>query len=195
MSEQKQHVSFYRKVALRKKLLPKDGGGAAYIPFIGDGDLAAELYSGYKIYGADLDPARIATAKARILNGFMKVADCDSWPFGKVDEIFTLADFDAYNYPYASFKSWWANANKADQLTLFFTDGIRQAIKRSGTFKQPNGEVLHNLDIKEKRKAYNFYFKRYILPWFVEYIKPYKIKKKSFYLRGSTLYWGVVIEK
>jgi len=195
MSDQKQHVQFYRKVNLRKKLMPRKGGGVAYVPFIGDGDLAAELYSGYKIYGADLDPARIATAKERIQGGNLKVADCDSWPFGKVYEVFTLADFDAYNYPYVSFKAFWTNANKADQLTLFFTDGVRQAIKRSGTFKQPNGEVLHNLDIKDKRKAYNFYFKRYILPWFTGYIKPYKIKKKSFYLRGSTLYWGVVIEK
>jgi len=194
-ANKKQHVSYFRKVNLRKKLMPRKGSGVAYVPFIGDGDLAAELYSSYKVYGADLDPVRVSTAQARLKNSIIKICDCDSWGLGQVDDTFTLADFDAYNMPYNSFKAWWKNTKKADQLTLFFTDGVRQAIIRSGTFKKPDGEVLHDLDIKERRKAYNFYFKRYILPWFIDYIKPYKIKKKSFYLRGSMIYWGAMIQK
>lgn len=191
----KQHMQFFRNVALRKKLMPRKGGGIAYVPYIGDGDLAVELYSSYKVYGADLDPMRVKTASSRLSGSNIKVYDCDLWPFHGVSDEFTLADFDAYNMPYNSFKAWWNNTTKADQLTLFFTDGVRQAIIRSGTFKKPDGEVLHNLDIKERRKAHNLYFKRYIYPWFVEYIKPYKVIKKSLYLRGSMIYWGAVIKK
>jgi len=194
-SGKKQHMQFFRKVALRKKLMPPRTGGVAYIPYIGDGDLAAELYSSYKIFGADLDPTRVKTASSRLKESNIKVYDCDLWPFLGIPDAFTLGDFDAYNMPYNSFKSFWINANKADHLTLFFTDGVRQSIIRTGTFKKPDGEILRNLDLKERRKAYNFYFKRYIYPWFEEYIKPYKVVKKSLYLRSLMIYWGAVIKK
>lgn len=53
---QKQHVDLYRKVLLRRKLLALAVEGAAYVPFIGDGDIALELYAGkHQIFGADLD--------------------------------------------------------------------------------------------------------------------------------------------
>lgn len=108
--------------------MPRKGGGIAYVPYIGDGDLAVELYSSYKVYGADLDPMRVKTASSRLSGSNIKVYDCDLWPFHGVSDEFTLADFDAYNMPYNSFKAWWNNTTKADQLTLFFTDGVRQAI-------------------------------------------------------------------
>ena len=191
----KQHAQYFRKVALRKKLLPRKHEGAAYVPFIGDGDLAAELYSGYKIFGADLDPARVLTASERLPGSKVIVYDCDRWGFGKLDEIFTLGDFDPYYNPYASFRSWWENTKKADQVTVFFTDATRPAVVRYGKFITPQGPTIHIESIKERRKIYNFYLKRYILPWFVEYIKPYKLMKKSFYTRGHMLYWGAIIRK
>jgi len=195
MSEQKQHVSFYRKVALRKKLMPRNSGGVAYVPFIGDGDIATELYSNHKIYGADLDPMRVKAASARLKDATIKIYDCDQWPFGALDEVFSLADFDAYAYPYDSFKAWWDNAKRADTLTCFFTDGMLLPIHYNRPFRAPWDGIIKDLTRNEYRKLYNLYFKRYILPWFIEYIKPYKIKKKSLYLRGSMCYWGAVISK
>ena len=68
MSEQKQHVDYHRKIALRKNLLEKAAElkGAFYIPFIGDGDIAFDLYQGHKLYGADIDVERVNIAKSRL---------------------------------------------------------------------------------------------------------------------------------
>ena len=45
---QKQHVESQRKIKLRKGLIEKAGKleGAYYAPFIGDEDIALELYQG-----------------------------------------------------------------------------------------------------------------------------------------------------
>ena len=51
---QRQHVDMYRKVLLRRRLLRKAVDGAVYVPFIGNGYLAVELYQDRRIYGADL---------------------------------------------------------------------------------------------------------------------------------------------
>lgn len=61
------------------------------MPFIGDGDIAVELYTDRVIYGADLDPARIATCTRRLrdlnCSGFLATADCDSWPFSRPETL------------------------------------------------------------------------------------------------------------
>ena len=64
--EGQQHVDLYRKLLLRRHLLRWASDGAAYVPFIGDGDIAAQLYGERTIYGADLDPERVEVARGRL---------------------------------------------------------------------------------------------------------------------------------
>jgi len=191
--KQAQHVDMYRKVLLRKRLLSYVKPGVAYIPFIGDGDIATELYKNFQIYGADIDPQRVAVAQDRLPEANIITADCDGWPFSEIDTAFSLADFDAYVEPYAAFRAFWKNASKAGPLVLFFTDGNKHNLYFSSWWLQPDGtrEELENLI--EMRRVYNFYFPRHIKPWFIEYIKPWKAAKFSFYLRRNMLYWGAVV--
>ena len=190
----KQHVDFYKKIQLRKTLLRGKKQGVIFVPFIGDGDIAAELYQGYEIYGADIEPERVKTASDR-LKGDIRVTDCNKFPFADVEQEFNYADFDAYSEPYKSFRSFWQKANKSKEMVLFFTDGHKQGIIRGGHWHKPDGSKEQIKDTNEKRKVFNFYFPKHILPWFQEHIKPYKIVKKQFYLRGMMLYWGAVIKK
>ncbi len=153
--QQKQHVDYHRKIGLRKRLLLAMDKRPArcYVPFIGDGDIAADLYSGLELFGADIEPERVAVAQKRLRGTFI-VADCDHFPF-KGSGPFDVADFDAYSYPYKAFRSFWEEADKSNW----------------------------------------FYFPKVVLPWFTEYIAPYRILQKAFYLRLWMLYWGVVIER
>jgi len=196
---QKQHVDFFRKVMLRQALLPQsDKSGALYVPFIGDGDLAVELYQGRKIYGADLNGDRVRTAQARLPDAIITMADCDHWIFesDRASPLFSVADFDAYSYPYDSFRAFWAEARKTNRLILFFTDGQRQAIIRAGSYREPEGKKAELPSVKERRPVYNFYWIRTVKPWFESFIKPWAIREIKFYLRGGgMLYWGAVIEK
>ena len=106
---QKQHVDIQRKIKLRQQLLEKAGTlpGACYIPFIGEGDIAVALYSDKKIYGADIDPAMVKKAQKLLPNSEIIEADCDQFPFNKKTATFNLADFNAYSYPYYSFRSFF----------------------------------------------------------------------------------------
>ncbi len=143
-SEKKQHVEFQRKIKLRKGLIEKAGKltGAYYVPFIGDGDIACELYQGNKIYGADINPERVEVAKSRLKDAEIITADCDKFPFKGQEAVYSLADFDSYSYPYDSFRSFWKGAKFSSQCVLFFTDGQRQAIIRSGSYRTPDGEKV-----------------------------------------------------
>lgn len=169
--------------------------GAAYVPFIGNGDIAAELYTGREVYGADLDPKRVEVAASR-LGGQVVVADCDRWPFDGVTVPFAVADFDAYAYPYDAFRAWWSNATKADRCVVFFTDGQRQAVKRTDTWHAPDG-TRHDTtgDLTAKRVAYNRYWTTYVLPWIEGAAGGYRIVATDKYLRKDMLYWGAVIER
>lgn len=189
MTGQKQHVDLFRKIRLRDKLLKlnTERNPVAYVPFIGDGDLAVRHYSGFRVYGADLDPERVAIARPRV-TGHVIVSDCDIWPFPNVSDTFTVGDFDAYSHPYRSFRSFWANTSKADRLILFFTDANRQAIFRTGNGEHPSGKKLKPANVREKRLLANFWFKKHVFPWFADYIQPYRVIKKAFYLRAMMLY-------
>jgi len=190
----KQHVDMYKKILMRQMLLKGQSIENIYVPFIGDGDIASELYSKYKIYGGDIDPARAEYARKR-LNANIKTADCDKWIFSEIKDKFQAADFDSYCQPYLSFTSFWENAIKDDVMVLFFTDGHRQGIIRTGVHITVEDKHIKLNDINEQRKLFNMYYSNYILPWFSGYIKPYKIIKKQFYIRQHMLYWGVVIKK
>lgn len=194
----KQHVDMYRKLILRRKLLATLGpvNGAAYVPFIGDGDIAAELYSDRVIYGADLDPARVATAAARFPQSRIIQADCDGWPFPEIKTKFAIADFDSYSHPYASFLSFWSRAVTAARVLLLFTDGHRQAIKRSGRWHMFDGRHVLIESLPERRQVYNFYYKKFALPWFEHTIGDrWRIVQALSHLRQDMIYWGAVVER
>lgn len=192
-SVQRQHVDMYRKVLLRRRLLRKALEGAAYVPFIGDGDLAVELYQDRRIYGADIDEDRCNVAWERLPGADIRVADCDHWPFSDVSDRFAVADFDAYSDPYRAFEVFWGEAEKASLLVLFFTDGHRLEMTRRGSYIRPDGTHVQGMSLAESRKVFNSYFVREALPWVQGHISPWRVVSKAHYLLGQMLYWGVVV--
>lgn len=191
-----------RKVGLRRRVLARLGDvqGAAYVPFCGDGDLTAALesYGGRDVWAADVDAACVDVMSGRFPAAHVAVADCDRWPFSGCDVTFAVADFDAYTYPYASFRSWWTSARRTDRLAVWFTDGQPQAIKRTSVYKAPDGAKVRFAGKAEMRQTYNAYWARVIRPWFAEYVAAdgYAVEHAEKYLRGGTmLYWGAVLAK
>ncbi len=185
----------YRKMLLRKLLLSEALPGAVYVPFIGDGDIADLLYRDRAIYGADIDEGRCNTALTRLPGSTIICADCDGWPFPGLEAEVSVADFDSYSYPYDSFRAFWAEANKAQHLVLFFTDGQRQAVNRTSYWRNPDGSKGHAETSSERRKKFNFWW-QYVKAWFEPAINPYRVERYSFYLRGKEmLYWGAVVGK
>ena len=197
MPREKQHVELYCKLALRRALLRGCPAGAVYVPFIGDGDIAAELYADRMVYGADLDPNRSATARARLPGAQVLTADCDRWPFAGVTDEFAVADFDAYAYPYDSFRAWWANAEKGKRLVVFFTDGEKQASMTAGHSRFPDGSqlVTRGLPANQRRADFNFRFTRHCLPWLRTAAAPWRVVRTQVYTRRLMLYWGAVLER
>lgn len=195
-NSQKQHVDMHRKVMLRRELLPLAADGAVYVPFCGDGDIATEVYGNRVVYAADIDKARVAVCRKRV-KGTVKTADCDRWPFSDVADPFSVGDFDAYSYPYDSFRAFWQHATKALPVAVFFTDGQPQNIlrKRTGQLYHPKDKSeLRFETTNERREAYNFYWDRVLLPWLSEYVAPLLVTKTLKYKRGAQMiYWGAVI--
>jgi len=200
-----QHRDLYRKVLLRRNLLRGLGEGAAYVPFIGDGDIAVQVYIDREIFGADLDGARVKVAAGRISAeqgpdspSILRVSDCDTWPFAdmKVGPL-AVGDFDSYSYPYDSFRAAWAGGDWAKRCVLFFTDAQRMAIYRAGRWRWPEGSEGQGDTRGEKEAAGGLYFARHVLPWFAAYVKPYRVVRKLGYSSGSTrlVYWGALIER
>ena len=199
----KQHVDMHRKIMLRRALiraLGKPAPGeqrAAYVPFIGDGDIAVELYGDMLVYGADLDPERVATANSR-LQGEVRVYDCDAWPFADLQlPTLHVGDFDAYSYPYESFRAAWRNTEWADKVAVFFTDGMKQAISRTGSWRDPDGSAHKSEDLTLRRKRYNAWLTRHLHPWLKEEAasKGYRVGRKMGYQRGNMVYWGAVLSR
>ena len=189
-----QHNDLYRKLLLRRDLLASASEGAFYVPFIGDGDIAVELYPDRAIYGADLDPERVATAAKRLPDAEVRVFDCDAWPFTDVDATFAVADLDSYAHPYVPLESFLAGAKLADRLVIFGTDGMRQAIKRTGTLpalpkcKGPKGNLL------DRRKVYNGWWPKHILPYLERTLAPRTITRSVKYQTTDMVYWGIVAD-
>ena len=181
------------------------------MPFCGDGDVIAggskvgalkhEMYphpGAYLdrfVYGADIDEQRVITARARVPNGLIRVADCDSWPFPDVQTgKFAVADFDAWAEPWPSFRSFWKCAEKADRIVMFFTDAHRMGIMVDGTFIHPDGSNTQIQSLTERRRAFHMYLGEYVWPWMEDYIKPYRVLHRFRYLRGMLTYHGLAIE-
>lgn len=193
MPGQQQHVLQFRKYLLRKRLLRWSAEGAAYVPFIGDGDLARLLYLGRPIYGADLDPDRVANA-AQLPGALVREADCDLWPFPDVEATYAVADFDAYVHPYRSFRAWWEQADKARVVVCFFTDGHKQGVARSGVLTDFLGNKRTQIDKPERRAIFNHYLSKHVWPAFDEYVAPWRRLDRMAYLRGQVSYWGIALE-
>ena len=189
--------------------------GPAYVPFIGDGDICVGgsrpgalpheryalpgLYGDRSIFGADLDEARVRVARARIPTGDIRVANCDGYPFSdRHTGPIAIADFDAWTDPYKAANAFWAHAEKADRLVMFFTDAHKMGIAADGTLIRPDGSKTTfrpGVDLHERQRAFNLYFAETIWPWFTDFIEPYRVLEKMRYLRGQMLYWGAAIEK
>lgn len=170
--------------------------GAAYVPFCGDGDLAAELYKDRVIYAADLDPKRVEVCRARLPAATIIMANCDQWPFaGQVLEPIAVADFDAYAEPYRSFRAYWQNAPKMRRQVLLFTDGHRQGINRAGIWFRPDGGCEEVPGLTARRRLYNFYWRQVVEPWLKTAVAGWRIMESRKYLRRDMLYWGVALEE
>jgi hypothetical protein len=192
MPGQQQHVELYRKINLRKSFLKYALPGAAYVPFIGDGDIAVALYSDRAIWGADIDPARVATAQSRLPSAHIVVGDCDGWPFSEDGPEFSVADLDAYCNPYQSLAAFWARARKASRVIIFGTDGMKQGIaRRRRAVLLPSG----NPGDDDWRTQYAQWWVRHVLPHVTQVVTPYCITRKMFYCRKWMLYWAVVCEQ
>src|SRR5579859_2094316 len=194
MNAQKQHVDMFRKLLLRRQLLKAALPGAAYVPFCGDGDIAVKLYTNRKVYAADLDAGRVTTARNRLPKATIVQADCDVWPFPGIVDTFAVRDFDAYSNPYSSFHSFWQEATKAKIIVLFFTDGHRKGLKRTGHFHRFDGSKEYLPTVKERRPAYNAYFSKFVKPDFEEFVRPSRLVRTMHYTRKDMLYWGAVVE-
>ena len=190
-----QHQAYYRKLLMRRRLLRWALDGPVYLPFCGDGDIAVDLYSDRTCYGADIDSNRVDTARLRIPNSDLRVADCDVWPLPDISVPFTLADFDAYAYPYAAFRAFWGEATKASRLVMFFTDGEGQAMMRRGEWITPDGDHVGQYgNVKINQKTYYQYFSTVVMPWFEDYVSPWRLLDRFRYTVRNLLYWGAVIE-
>lgn len=195
MPGQQQHVELHRKIALRRSLLAHALPGAAYLPYCGDGDLAAELYIGRALTGCGTDPERIATIRGRLF-GEWRQEDADTFAhFGLYE--YAVADFDAYAYPYDAFRRFWAHATKARRLVLFFTDGALQSLRRGSAagWRHPDGTMQPQAVGLPARGAYNFYWASVVEPWLRAAVAPWTVTKTEFYRRGgNVLYFGAVVD-
>jgi hypothetical protein len=191
--------------------------GAAYIPFIGEGDLALEVpYAGrWPIFGADIDDARVATAIERLAgyDATLVVADCDGWPFAgrwPLDAAgglarFCIADFDAYAYPYNSWRAFVQRDQLADTVAVFFTDGQRGTIQRNGVWRDPDGthrEAYLNgkklkPDTRITRPVHARWWKATLRPWWEAECERigYTPIVTRMYPRRHMTYWCSIIEK
>ena len=197
--EAKQHVELHRKTNLRRDLLQKAVPGAAYVPYIGDGDIAAELYMDRAIYGADKDQARLDTAAGRLPGSTVVRGDCEGWPLAQlIDQDippFAVADFDAYGDPYKGFDAFWQQAPKADTLVVFFTDGLRLKMQQSNWVYELEPHKWHRVDTRnEARTRLNFWLPRYVRPWLEQLVAPWIVAEVKQYTRNHMLYFGAVLQ-
>lgn len=199
-----QHVDMYRKLLLRRRMMPFCSPGPIYVPFIGEGDIAVELYNRRRIVGADLEPERVEVAQRRLDDAVVVAGNCDGWPIDPeltAATEFVAADFDSYSYPYESMRAFFANARTADHLVVFFTDAMRMAILRSTAkrWHHPAGHMVDKGDTNSKRSQWTRYWRGILLPWFREEAAPaagYMVTTTTYYTRGAgLLYWGAVLDR
>lgn len=187
-------MDLFRKVLLRRQLLTSASEGPAYVPFIGEGDIAADLYADRIVYGADLDPARVATAGARLPGSTVIVADCNGWPFPGLEVPFAVADLDAYSNPYLALVSFWEQAKRTDPVVIFGTDGQRQTIRRQNKSVSLPECKPTKVDKLVAMEMGNRWWEGYVLPFIEATVAPWHVLRTFHYYRGpAMLYWGAII--
>ena len=198
-SVQKQHGEHpARKMWLRRAVLAEVGDGAAYVPFIGSGDIPLACYPERTIYGIDLDPARVAVARAALAVASVIVGDCDEgWPFPGVGDTFALCDADAYAYPYGAIRAFWKHARKAEAVGLLGTDAQMQQHGLNPYFRHPDGHSVHNVLPKDRSRTRATYWTRLIKPWLAALVAPdgYSIIMTKHFERAGVHYWGAVAKR
>ena len=196
---QKQHGEHpARKIWLRRAVLAEVGAGAAYVPFIGDGDIAAACYSERTIYGIDLDPARVAVAQIALPTATVIVGDCnEGWPHGGVEDTFALCDADAFAYPYGAIRAFWQHSVKAEAVGLLGTDAQMQQHGRSSHFRHPDGHSVNNVLQKDRSRTRATYWTRLIKPWLATLVEAdgYTITMTKHFERAGMHYWGAVAKR
>jgi hypothetical protein len=206
-----QHRDWYRKALLRRQLLAFAMPGAVYVPFIGDGDLAVELYADRPIAGADIEPDRVATARTRLPKARIITADCNLWPFPGLRTPIAVADFDAWDYPYHAWRAFAEGAVMADTVVVFFTDAQRMPMQRHGIWTEPDGtRMVAQLptdnpsrrgggkpDVAKIRRPFNAWFTEHLRPWFFAECDRigYEAGVIRHYPVRTTAYWGAVITR
>lgn len=197
----------HRKVLLRRRLLRwQIPNSPVYVPYIGDGDIANELYRDRPLFGADIDEERIETAAQRFPGQQVIVGDVEgdyytgAFPFEGLTTRFGIADFDAYASPYPAFRAFWEAAAKEDTLLVFFTDGHYMAMERTGWFYPPDGSPKRWLPVSSRETGWermvlaHQWLQKAIWPWFEDYIQPYEVVQRWRYRRMHVIYWGAVLK-
>lgn len=197
---QKQHTDAHRKILLRRQLtrIAGDPDGAAYVPFCGDGDLVSDCWAGREVWAADFDPARTATFADRFPDAHLATGDCDEWPFsGPTSAPLAVLDLDAYAYPYHAWRAATGASPLAPRLVVIFTDGQRQALKRTGHWRDPDGTKRSALTDAGKPDLRQTRLVRTCKPWLVGEARRlgYRVTTVRGYTRHDMLYWGAVLRE
>lgn len=162
------------------------------MPYIGDGDIAVDVYKGRAIYGADIDMRRVETARKRLDGAIVVQANCNQFPFVGEKRSFSICDADAYGNPYLTVSTFWRDAEKDFPVVVFGTDGLRQHIKRGKvTIELPEGRKV-DVPGLAFRGQYNFWWSKFVLPYLEQLIAPHRVVESVSYLRKDMLYWGIV---
>lgn len=225
-SGKKQHVDLFRKIGIRRDLLEHVGQeGAAYVPFLGEGDIAAELYAETRqIVGIELDPdvahlaadrlTKIAAATSHIGPRII-VGDAEVWhpeAAGETVRSFAVLDVDAFSNPYVALEVAWRELaprpsidvdgyqhdGLADRVAIFGTDGMRLAIRRSKSrmlAPLPAGEPLRKTDNINERRAQWNGWWPIVLAYLEQLVTPATIIETRKYVRDHMLYWGIVVDR
>lgn len=198
-----QHVDLFRKLRLRRELLADAEPGAAFVPFLGEGDIALELYRDREILGIELDDAiAVATSRrfvdaglsSKVITGDANVWHPNAWGPGHP---FAVADLDAFSNPYHSLAALWTNGQLADRVVIFGTDGLRLGVKISTTKHLgplPDAKIVR-ADMATRRRQFNNYWTAYVRPYLVDLVAPGQIVRELKYQRQHMLYWGIVVDR
>lgn len=198
-----QHVDLWRKLALRRDLITRAPPGAAYVPFLGEGDIARELYTDRRIVGVELDPAiaargaeNLRAAQAERPDGWVPLVitgDANTWHAdADAGEPFAIADLDSFNNPYLAFEAFWRNAPMTGTVVVFGTDALKMPmLLHRAIALLPSGTMEPSTD----RGRHKFWWSQHVRPYLERAVAPARIVADSKYLRAGMLYWGVVVER
>lgn len=183
-----QNKDIRRKLRLRQELVLRASDGAVYVPFCGDGEMA-EAYAGRAIYAADIDQKRVETFRKRFPDARVKAADVNKeFPFSESDTIYSIADFDAWDYPYDALRLFLSAAQTTDRLVIFITDGMFQAITRKRTARDPDGTPILGSQCRSVQK----YLSDFVLTYLRKILSPRTIREESHFTINDMIYLGIV---